>query len=134
MEESADAAADRNAGSKSDGSAGSERREPPIRGEWLVGISVFLAVFLEVIPLEADALNALIWSGSFLQVLLLKAAFVALILMPLAGFVRLNGWRGLTSKTVRGRIILIAVIVLISLALYCWMIWGVMIHGGLKGG
>jgi hypothetical protein len=124
MEGGAETTAEQNVLKPSGGVSPDDTQESPIRGEWLVGMSVFLAVFLEVIPVEADVVSVLVYSGSLFRALLAKLLFLILILFPLVICVRLNGLRGLTSKITRGRVILVVAIVVIHLAFDCWMVWG----------
>ena len=95
----------------SDGS----RLDARVRGTWLVRYSVLFAVCLEVVPIEADALSVLCSIGAVGLALVMKAAFLTLIFLPLVIYVALNGLSAL--KCVWGRVTIVVVIVTINLAL-----------------
>jgi hypothetical protein len=79
----------------------------------LVRMSLLLAVFLEVIPLETNIIGVLSSLGDVSRVLAVKAVCLTAILLPLLIYVLLNGLKGL--KRVRGRAAVIGVIVVIHL-------------------
>ena len=96
------------------GQIGDEGKTAP-RAIWLVRMSVFFAVCLEVVPMEMELMNGVSWPGSLALVLLVKAGCLTLIFLPLLIFVFLNGVRAL--EQVRGRVIVVVVIVAVKLAI-----------------
>jgi uncharacterized membrane protein YozB (DUF420 family) len=86
----------------------------PVRGRWLIFVSLVLAVLIEVLPTEADILVAAYRDSDISLFLATKVICLAVILFPLATYVSLNGWRGVKDE--KGRIIAIAIIVLLNIA------------------
>jgi hypothetical protein len=76
-------------------------------------MSLLLAVFLEVLPLEMDIICVLSSLGDVSRVVAVKAVCLTAIVRPLLIYVLLNGLKGL--KRVRGRTAVIGVIVVIHL-------------------
>jgi hypothetical protein len=80
-----------------------------LKSPGLVKISLGLAIFLEVLPTEADVLSTFMSPRPYLPGLILaKLGFLTLILAPLFQYIRLNGRRGV--KAASGKIKLIALI------------------------
>ena len=90
------------------------KRKDPVRGRWLVSVIVVLAVYIELLPFEADLMYGSPLSESVLLALAAKVTCLTLILLPLVIYVLLNGVSAL--KYVRGRVTVVAVIVAIKLA------------------
>ena len=88
-----------------------------IRDVHLVKMSVFLAFFLEVIPLEADILFQCYIYKDFPHFLALKLFFLTLIFLPLLIYVKRNGLYAL--KYVQGRVTIVAMIVVFNMVLQC---------------
>ena len=82
-----------------------------VRSLYLVNLSPFLAVMIEVSPTEADVFFSLRGTGLF-SILTAKLLFLLLILLPLAIFFVRNGCRA--WKYAPTRIVLIAAIVLMK--------------------
>jgi hypothetical protein len=85
------------------------------RSPWLVRISLLLAIFCEVIPLEADAIFIAYQPPNVILFVAIKSVFLTVILAPLFVYVALNGWRGL--RFVKGRACAIGIIVSVILIL-----------------
>ena len=86
-----------------------------MRGSWLVSMSLIVAVFTEVFPTEVDVLVVGVMRKDLSSWLEAKTICLALILIPLAVYIWMNGWRGF--KAAKGRIIAIGVILLLRAAL-----------------
>jgi hypothetical protein len=95
---------------------------PAVRNKFLVNLSVFLAVWFEVLLMEPDVVYELIAYGHVALALATKAVCLTLILSPLMIYVRRDGLRAL--KCVWGRVTLVVVIVVARLTLDFLMIWG----------
>lgn len=90
--------------------------ESHIRDRWLIFLSFYAALLLEVVPFEADVLFAYALRPSDLvSFAVIKLLFLSGILGPLALFVCLNGWTGL--KSYPGRTITIGIVVGLNLAM-----------------
>jgi hypothetical protein len=80
-------------------SAASVRTSPnperEIRARWLVSLSLYLVIFIEVVPMEAGLANIAILTRSFFVWLALKLTCLTLILLPLLIYVALNGNMGM---------------------------------------
>jgi hypothetical protein len=87
-----------------------------IRGLWLVKMSVVLAVLLEVAPAERNVLGILLslHNIQLTLILLAKAGFITLIVLPLVIYLAINGLRGL--KHVWGRATFVGVVIAANLA------------------
>jgi len=79
----------------------------------LIKISLFLAVLLEVIPLEADAVHAMVTRGHIAHAIVFKMLCLTLIFWPLFVYVYRNGFGAL--KIVWGRVTIICLIALVHL-------------------
>ena len=102
-----------------------KRQESVMHDLRLVRASVFLAVVLEVIPLEGDILDHIIHvtakGEGILLLIVLKAVFLAVILLPLIVYVVRNGLRALALA--KGRVAIVSIIVGINFAMFCCMVW-----------
>jgi hypothetical protein len=104
-------------GNNMDQSKDSSRdQEQALQDIGLVRASVILAVFLEVIPVEADIIYGPLFNDVF-RMLVVKVFCLVMIFLPLVIYVMRNGLGAL--KIVWGRVIVVAVIVLINLAIFC---------------
>ena len=94
-----------------------------MHGAWLVSLSVLFAVFLEVTPVERNVVGILLslHSVPLTLILVVRAACLTLILLPLAIYTAINGFRAL--KHVWGRVTLVGVIVAVNLAIDLFVIW-----------
>lgn len=73
-----------------------------VQHRWLVILSGWLAVLLEVLPLEADVLYYLSRPPpNVAGFVAAKAMFMTVILSPLITFVKLNGWNALNDMKFR---------------------------------
>jgi hypothetical protein len=77
-------------------------------------MSVFFAVFLEVLGVEAGLIYGRLSGESFFLILAVKVIFLTLICLPLVIYVVQNGLSAL--KSVWGRVTVVAIIVVINLA------------------
>jgi len=90
--------------------------ESHIRDRWLILLSFYAALLLEVVPLEADVLFAYaLHPKDLVSFAVIKLLFLSVILGPLALFVCLNGLTGL--KSYPGRTITIGIVVGLNLAM-----------------
>ncbi len=105
-----------------------EKQRRAIPGIGLVDASVFLAVFLEVIPVEADAIHPLITQGRIVCAIIFKMLFLTLIFMPLIVYVSRNGMGAL--KIVRGRVAIICLITFVHLIGTLVLAYGYVFYGG----
>ncbi|MCD4728658.1 MAG: hypothetical protein K8R46_13415 [Pirellulales bacterium] len=99
---------------QSNDNCANEEQEHAVPKIGLVKASVFLAVFLEVLPLEADAVHALITGGYIVRAIVFKMLCLTLIFMPLIVYVSHNGLCAL--KIVGGRVAIVCFITLVHLA------------------
>jgi hypothetical protein len=99
--------------SQSNDTCGDREQEHAIPKTGLVKASVFLAVFLEVIPFEADIIYSSPVTDSILFALVVKATCLIVIFTPLMLYVKQNGWSAL--RFVRGRVAIVVVIAAINL-------------------
>jgi hypothetical protein len=79
-------------------------------------MSVFLAFYLEVIPLEADLIYGPLRNDIF-RIIILKVSFLILIFFPIMIYIMRNGLSAL--KSVWGRVTVVAIIVVFNLAFLC---------------
>jgi hypothetical protein len=79
----------------------------------LVKASVILAVFIEILGIEADLIYGRFYDDIF-KIFIVKMLCLLLILFPLVIYVKRNGLSAL--KVVWGRVTIVAVIVMINLA------------------
>lgn len=86
----------------------------PLRWTWLPFVSLILAVLIEFLPTEADILFVLRDQGIF-TLILAKASCLTIILAPLLVYFLWNGWKSIAI--VRGKVLLIGLIVLLKLAM-----------------
>ena len=87
---------------------------------WLVFASLLLTVLIEVLPAEADLKWVAARHNDVRQFLVVKAVCLAMILVPLALYVWINGWRGI--KAVKARVAVIGTIVVLNLAFDAWIL------------
>lgn len=93
----------------------------PIQHRWLVILSCWLAILLELLPVEADVLYDLSQRPPGVAALVaVKLMFMTVILSPLAAFVKINGWDAVHQM--QGRIITIGVVMGLSLLLFASML------------
>lgn len=86
-----------------------------MQGRGLVGVSLLLAVFIEILPLEADLTVVAIAIHNLPRFFIAKTICVAVILAPLLAYAWLNGWKGIWAQ--KGRVIAITVILLLRTAM-----------------
>jgi hypothetical protein len=98
--------------------------EATVRGFWLVRVSLLLAVVCEVAG--ADPAGFALANRDLRLYLIGRAIFLPAILFPLFVYIILNGHRGVIAA--KGRIVLIAVIVLARLAFE--LVWLVSFFSG----
>ncbi len=91
-----------------------------VRGRVLVRDSLMLAIFIEVLPTEADLVAVLLSQMYIGLFLLAKAACLAIILLPLSVYIGLNGWKGLSA--VKGKFAAICIVVGLNLVGNVWYV------------
>jgi hypothetical protein len=89
-----------------------------VRGRVLVRDSLILAIFIEVLPTEADLVAVLLSQMSIGLFVLGKAICLAIILLPLSIYIGLNGWKG--PSAVKGKFAAICIIVGLNLVGNVW--------------
>ena len=94
--------------------------ETVVRMRWLVFASLLLTLLIEVLPTEADLKWVAARHSDVRQFLVVKAVCLAVILVPLALYVWINGWRGI--KAVKARVAVIGIIVVLNLAFDTWLL------------
>jgi hypothetical protein len=99
-----------------------------IRGDWLIKMSVILAIAFEVVPAERNIIGVLLslYNIHIVLLLLIKAFCVVLIILPLVIYTVFNGVRGLMH--VRGRALFVGVVVVINLAVDLFLLWIFQMH------
>jgi hypothetical protein len=69
------------------------------KSSWLVRASLGLAIFLEVLPTEIEYILVAMQNRSLLTLFLTKLVCLTIILLPLYGYISLNGSRGLKAAS-----------------------------------
>ena len=93
----------------------------------LVKLSVFLVVFCEILPLEADCTFMFFYTRDILAFVATKTVFLTLILLPLAICVKRNGWKSL--KLVWGSVAFVVIVVSIRMVLDGFHFWSCLTRG-----
>ena len=113
---------------RSDDTCANQEQERAVPNIGLAKASVFLAVFLEVIPVEGDAVYAMLNAGQIVRAIVFKILCLMLIFMPLIVYVSRNGLGAL--KIVRGRVVIVCLITLVNLAGTLLLVYGHVAFGG----
>ncbi len=100
--------------------------ERPVRAVWLVTWSLALAIFINVLPTQASVTHMLTWTHLFWWWLIVKAAFLAITLLPLGVFFYMNGRRGLRDAFPEVAIlgVIVGLRIVVDAATWCREIWG----------
>lgn len=94
---------------------------PLLQHRWLMILSSWLALLLELLPVEANVLYQLSRPQANVAALVaVKLMFMTVILSPLAAFVKINGWDAVHQM--QGRIVTIGVVMGLSLLLFVNML------------
>ena len=97
-----------------------------LAGDHLVNTSLWLAVFCELLPLEADCVFFALRSSNLLEFLLFRGAFLVIVLGPLFRYLQLSGRAGLMKAW--GKIACIAIILGVKVSLETWSL--IILHAG----
>jgi hypothetical protein len=93
------------------------------RAAWLAKTSLYLAIFIEIFPTEADVIFIAYNLQSMPLFILIKLSFWTIILFPLFLYIVLNGWRSIQAAS--GKVIAIFIILFLNLIMHGFTIMGI---------
>ena len=93
-----------------------------VRCGCLLGLSIALAVFCEVLPVDRDIMYGPVAGRGIAVAILVKILFLSVIFLPALLFAWLNGVSSLRPH--RGAFIFVTILIAINLVDNIWFFWG----------